>query len=237
MKIKNGISILTFTAVLLTGCYDDSKNATVRINLGNIPVAKSVEKKSFIDKIFSVFVKDAYAQTLPQDVAVITIHLAAYKGDEIIAKESIDTTSMTSNVVEFTVPAGADITILIVGESVYVANGNHYAKYFGNSNVTLSYGETKDVSIDMQSTKFVFGDTILYDCNNSQIPMTWTEVGGKVKFYLEIWGGNSFFPEFSSYENEFSNIQAQDYQFYMRFETFNLLSEVSDAFNPVSPCM
>ncbi len=56
------ISLSAITALLFTGCFVDSDTATVRINLGNLPVAK-VEKKSLIDRFLMIFSREAVAQS------------------------------------------------------------------------------------------------------------------------------------------------------------------------------
>jgi hypothetical protein len=186
--------IISLTAILLliiSSCYDDNKNATVRINLGNLPVAKHIEKKSLLDTVFSVFIKNAYAQTLPQDIGVIKIHLAAYNGDLLIAKVGIDTSGMNTNVVEFSVPAGDNITILVVGETKELDINDNYVSvpgYYGFAVADLKSGETTNVTIsNIKQAKWdpygTYGLT--FDINCSDSTLSWTDSGVKTKYILK----------------------------------------------------
>jgi len=229
MRIKL-ITILTFVVLLFTSCYNDSKNATVRINLGNMPIAKQVEKKSLIDKVFSVFVKDAFAVDLNNDMGVIKLHLAAYNGDILLSQESLDTTGMDTdnNVVDFTVSAKDNVTILVVGEYDN-GDGGIYARYYGYNpeSINLKAGETKQINITMNyipqwnitdSTKI-----ISFDC--SEGICRWDSADIKVKYVLDYSsdGGSTYINVYSGDKTEFS---IQDitgfYRFRIEFEPFKL---------------
>lgn len=168
------ISVLFF----LSSCYNDDKNATVRINLGNIPIAKNIEQKSVFEKLFSIFIKSAHAQALPQDFGVIEIHLAALDGNKVIAKTALDTNGMTSNIVLFSVPAGDKITILVVGE-----NSSNVAAYYGYNEVDLDAGETSEVTIAMNEAVWSQGSTIFTDSWSPHI-LSWTGSGVPTKYVI-----------------------------------------------------
>jgi len=184
MRIKL-ITILTFVVLLFPSCYNDSKNATVRINLGNMPIAKQVEKKSLIDKVFFFFLKDAFAQV---PFGVIRVHLAAYKGDSLIAKESIDAGEITSNVVEFSVPIGENITIVVLGEryegSEPVFND---IMYYGKTinPINLNSGDLNNVSISMSLITDILSITVT-TMNEMDHLITWNKVIGASRYSLEF---------------------------------------------------
>ncbi|OQA97208.1 MAG: hypothetical protein BWY23_01662 [Spirochaetes bacterium ADurb.Bin218] len=52
---------LIIVALLLYGCYEEKDRAIVHINLSGMPIAREMPKRSFIDKIFMLFTKEAYA--------------------------------------------------------------------------------------------------------------------------------------------------------------------------------
>lgn len=208
MKKVSVMTILVFSAVIFTGCYDDSKNATVRINLGNMPVAKNVEKKSFIDKVFSVFVKDAYAQNLT-DINIIKIHLAAYKGNNLIAHQSFETTGMsiTNNVVEFSVPAGDDLNIVVLGEryegSVPVYND---ISYYGKteSSFSINAGEEKNMVIVMNDIETYTNFLVVLDVNNHNI--SWNGILGANTYVVDSQFNTDFTPRYSGVNTSFTLI-------------------------------
>lgn len=150
------ISLIIASIVIMPGCYDPGKNATVKINLGNIPVAKHVEKKTFLDKVFSLFVKDAYASYASTDMGISFIHIAALSGDTVIASVSIDATSPDivtnggTDIIELEVPAGSDRRIVVLGES---------------GNLITWYGVT-DRAYEFAAGDEVDVPVIMYDISN-----------------------------------------------------------------------
>jgi hypothetical protein len=241
MKIKL-MAILTFATLLFTGCYDDSNKATVRINLGNVPIAKQVEKKSIIDKVLSIFVKDAYAQV---PAGVIKVHLAAYRGDSLIAKESINAGGITSNVVEFIVPAGDNITILVVGESSYEGQDSkpvYYAEYYGYNSADLKAGSTTEISITMTIARWngtidvngvpreLFVNPV---CGPPPFTISWTSAGIKVKYIVVDYSGSLPVIKYSGYDTGYSGESTETVELYVEFEDFNLRT-LADA--PQSGC-
>jgi hypothetical protein len=220
MKIKNIITILTFSAVVFTGCYDDSKNATVRINLGNIPIAKQVDKKSLIDKIFSVFVKDAYAQTVYDSLFIQVVHIGVYSDGELITTESINGNDVAidgsnNSYVELNVPAGNNRTILVVG--AFDSDGTLFARYFGSNTLDLTAGTTTDVSINMDTTIGVN-----YDSKSGNL--IWDYHGGKVKYLVRF---NNEEEIYNGYRNWVSidYQQCNSYSINIAFEDFGLSAE------------
>lgn len=151
------IAISMAVSLLYTGCYDPD-TATVRINLGNMPIAKH-EPVSFIDRVLGLFAKDAYAQTVYDFNGVTKVHIGAYSGNSIVSSVSIDAADVdtylcgaesTCSSIEVNVPAGENITILVVGEYPDPDSGDIIAEHFGVSEpVTLKPGETTNVAINV----------------------------------------------------------------------------------------
>ncbi len=216
MRNLKVIAILFFSSALITGCYDDSKNATVRINLGNIPIAKNIEKKSFIDKVFSVFVKDAYAQTVSDSpYSVETLHLAVYSEGKLFTTESFNGSEIAvdgsyNSYVKFDAPAGVNRTILVVGE--FNDDGTMKANYFGSNTVDLAVGTTNDVRIIMNTE-------IGFKYDHIKKVLSWDYQGGKVKYIVKESNEQIIY---SGYNN---SIPAQDctyYNIYITFEDFGI---------------
>lgn len=152
-------SLLIFVLfILLTGCYDGSNAAKVRINLGNLPIAHNVQQNSIIDKFLTLFLKPAYAQSAPGDVAAV--HIGAFDiNNQLLASESININQFpANNTIEFEVPAGNDRTIVVLGEiATEGAYGTvYYIRYYGkadtdinNNNLDLKPGSDVTVSVSM----------------------------------------------------------------------------------------
>jgi len=224
------ISLISILLLVFSSCYDDSNKATVRINLGNMPIAKQVENKSFIDKVFSIFVKDAYAQTVPDaPYFVRNIYLAAYREGTLIAKEKMDTTGMdaANNVVEFKVPAGDNITILVVGESSYEGQDSkpvYYAKYYGYNSADLKAGSTSIISVQMFQASWTFDGNynnmeLRLDCGNI---ITWSPAGVKVKYYIQDLDLGTLIYEGYDVKPIQGYGQSSLFNFTVEFEDFNL---------------
>lgn len=168
------ISLIITSIIFMPGCYDPGKNATVRINLGNMPVAKHVEKKTFLDKVFSLFVKDAYASYANDEFGITFIHIAALSGDTVIASISIDATSTdivtngTTDTVEFEVPAGTERNIVVLGEE-------------GTPGLITWYGKT-DRTYD-----FAAGDETNVDVQMNEITYTYISLHWSSDYYREEW--------------------------------------------------
>ena len=138
------ISLAAASALLFTGCFIDSDTAIVRINLGNLPVAK-VEKKSLIDRFLMIFAKEAVAQ-VPADVTSINIRVTG-PGINTIEKNY----PMESSVIEMNVPAGNNIRIEIRAFQESVGGGDYNNVYTYGFGITtdLAAGETKNISAYM----------------------------------------------------------------------------------------
>jgi len=233
MKKINLISILAFSVILFIGCYDDSKNAKVRINLGNIPVAKQIEKKSLIDKVFSIFVKDAYAQTAPSNYNVYVLHLAVYSGDILVAKESIDATDIAvdgsyNSYVEVSAPSGNNMTILVVGEYNLEST---YANYYGYNSADLVAGKSTDVTIQMINARWdgsVGVDGVTREivstpiCGPAPFTISWTSAGIKARYIIIDYSGESPVIKYSGYETQYIDSSNSSIELYVEFEDFNL---------------
>ncbi len=184
--------VLVYMAVALIsiGCYDNAEKATIRINLGNIPIAKQSEQKSLFDRIFSLFIKDAYAQTTADDPYYIDIlHIAIYSGDTVIANESINGTDVavdgnSNSYIELTVPEG-DVTVLVVGE--YNSDGI-FANYIGSEKVKLNPGNN-DVNVMMKnSSSWSSGLNISSVADTGTI--SWNSLGIPLKYQIKDQSGN-----------------------------------------------
>lgn len=151
--MKKILWIILAFSIILAGCYDDDGTATVRINLGNMPVAQHMQKKSLIDKVLCLFSKEAYAYS---DSYINRLHLVAWQNDSQIALNTINTSNLTLgsiDTVEFEVPAEKNITIVVLAEVLYngqtamINNISYYGK--SESTINLVAGETTTVQISM----------------------------------------------------------------------------------------
>ncbi len=223
--MKNMIFLIyTVSALIFTGCYEDSKNATLRINLGNLHASQRIEHRTLIDRFLNLFSTEAYAQTVPQDL--LRVHIGLYSGNTLILKKSIDVGDIpASQIIEFEVPAGDNRTVLIVGE-----NNANQAGYYGYNNVNLQTGETADVTIAMTAARWdgTLGAnsvprvvTSNPNCSPAPFTMTWTSAGVKVR-YLIIDNISAPIVKYSGYGNEYIDNSSNNYQFYVEFEDFNL---------------
>lgn len=148
------ISLIASSVLLITGCFIDSDTATVRINLGNMPIAK-VEKKSLIDRFLMIFAREAVAQ-VPSGVTAV--HIGAFdSNNQLLAKKSISVTQnegVSNTIVEFDVPARSGVTIVVLGEfTPIVAPGPPMITYYGKNDVPLNLtaGATETVTINMRT--------------------------------------------------------------------------------------
>ena len=148
------ISLAAASLLVFSGCFIDSDTATVRINLGNIPVAK-VEKKSLIDRFLMIFAKEAVAQEMPGDI--IAVHLGAFdSNNQLLAKKSINVSAgeyPADNVVSFDVPARSGVTIVVLGERfideiALINDISHYGK--NEVPLDLTAGVTETIIVNMQ---------------------------------------------------------------------------------------
>jgi len=180
------------SVLFFTGCFIDSDTATVRINLGNIPVAK-VEKKSLIDRFLMVFAKEAVAQEMPGDI--IAVHLGAFdSNNQLLAKKSINVTAgeyPENNIVSFDVPARGGVTIVVLGEREFQYEDNLFRyeiSYYGKNEIPLNLtaGETQTVSVGMLSLLNEFSEEynqllgILFDGDNNRF--VWNKISGASRY-------------------------------------------------------
>jgi len=213
--------ILLFSITIMPGCYDgDDDMAKVRINLGNIPVARHQIKNTILDKIFSIFVKNAYAQTLPADMGVTTIHLAAIKDNSITSVKSLDTANMltNSNTVEFSVPAGSGITIVVLGEHDYMPVANQQLiEYYGKTEnpIVLAANTVTEVSISMESF-----DGTYVNIDDSGVPVTWNKITGATSYTV-------YNSSYSVLQKSLDNYTAVNGRYYMTVD-FSYINRSSD---------
>lgn len=181
------LTIITLSIITYTGCYDPD-TATVRINLGNMPIAKH-ETKSLIDRVLGLFVKEAWADPLENVVSgIVKVHVAALSGQSVLATASLDASEIEAYNIEVVsdvwvsyldleVPAGNNITILVVAESYNANNDTYYASYYGYNMVDLKPGETTSAQISMED----ISDYISFNRSLSQVPpyyLYWDKLPG-----------------------------------------------------------
>lgn len=227
-------SVYIITLLALAGCYDASGDATVKINLGNIPVAR-YEQRSFIDMFLALFENKAYAQAAPG--TVVRVHVSAINGDAILASGSFDIPGDTDgSSVELSVPAGNGIDIIVIGE-----NSTGTGEYFGYSKADLKTGETTTVNVSPYTELYTqpdnstwydkIGMNIVYGETSNTV--TWNSPGFHVKYHLyeEEWDGQAYVMV-KRYEGYgFSGIDPNGgyhYILYLEFEPFGILSEPFD---------
>jgi len=206
------LTIITLTIVASAGCYDPD-TATVRINLGNMPLNKSEQNITFIDRVLGLFSRDANA-TNAEDYYIDVVHIAAYSGNSAIATASIEAEDVkdygeTGSYVELKVPAGEDIAILVIGESYFYENNIKFRNvdYFGASeSETFKSGETSTVSVNAIETPSWHNEYGYYEINfNSETRVaSWNEPETKIpaKFKLIYTHyGNSATSTYETFEN------------------------------------
>lgn len=231
------LTIITLSIITLNGCYDPD-TATVRINLGNIPIAKH-EPKSFIDRLLGLFEKNAYASHA--EAIVEKVHIAAYTKNSVIATISLDPEDLEMDDVydyaELQVPAGEEITFLVVGQQTEYVNDmlTTYAKYYGISNkYTLKAGDTVEVpiSVYMNST---WSETIRLNYNPDNNTISWTDPGIPVKF--KVMRSYDPTPIYIGYGHSCvnNNLQCEDsINLYLVFDSFNNIQTDDSIYNGLS---
>ena len=216
------LAIITLTIITLNGCYDPD-TATVRINLGNMPIAKH-EPKSFIDRIMGLFVKEARAQTGPD--ILDTIHIAAYRNETTILaqsylKEDINVENNTS-FVEIDVPAGDDVTLLAVGSI------NGYGEYCGKVTADIKADITNNITIQCYTEDIWLSGieeevNLKYDTTKKML--RWNSIGIPGKYRLRqnneqvvYEGGNRY------YSVEQGPCNDMQFNLYIYYEPFDIIS-------------
>jgi hypothetical protein len=194
------ISILTITFLIALGCYKDDGTAKVRISLGNMPVAKNVQPRTFLDKVRSFFVRDAYA-------ADPDIFIAAEKDNEILTTVSVNTAEITDSTVEMEVPAGDEITILVVNASAGIVQN------YGTQKVNLEAGKTEDITIGLIPPAWSI-DT--GTCSNTIA--SWPKSDFITKYYIKDIDG---FLLYEGYNNQIE-VNFGSYYLYVEFIPFNV---------------
>ncbi len=197
------ISIATISVFIFTSCFTDTDTATVKINLGNLPVAKTakVEKKSLIDRFVALFLKEAVAQpVVPEWTYVDKIHLGAFdEDDQLLAKKSIRVTQIEDDsintVVEFDVPAGIRRKIVVLGEKEDPDLGGKFINYYGVSDdeIDLNVGENREVSVNMENVIEYFPSLNLEDYTThfqQNTPATWEHITGASHYEIYTWDGS-----------------------------------------------
>jgi hypothetical protein len=233
VKVMKKIIISAASVLLLifSSCYDDNKNATIRINLGNIPLVKNADNRSVIDRFFSFFIKDAYAQTDVGFYNIDVLHIAVYSGDTIVTNESFNSADIVvdgnyNSSVELTVPSGSDMTILVVGE--YNSDGI-YANYLGFNRTALSPGDN-DVSIAMKTMSAWASSLNAGSVANSGV-ITWSKLDIPVKYVIEDQINNNTIV----YEGDGSSAGSLSggcfgfpFPIYLKFDQFGITSSAVD---------
>jgi hypothetical protein len=183
---------LIIVALLLYGCYEEKDRAIVHINLSGMPIAREMPKRSFIDKIFMLFTKEAYAYHPNQ---VKKLHLVAWKNDSLIALRSLDISEVVVKdpekpyieTTEFEVPEGENIIILVLAEAIYqVQTGETVDEilYYGKAEpLTLVAGKEASVNIDAISMDSIVSTGII-TVTETGSGVSWTKLPGATKYLI-----------------------------------------------------
>ena len=178
---------LIIVALLLYGCYEEKDRAIVHINLSGMPIAREMPKRSFIDKIFMLFTKEAYAYH-PDEVK--KLHLDAWKNDSLIALRSLDISEVVVKdpekpyieTTEFEVPEGENIIILVLAEAIYqVQTGETVDEilYYGKSGaISLTASQETSVNISMSNITGAIEITSMQDA------YSWTKLPGATGYIV-----------------------------------------------------
>lgn len=178
---------LIIVALLLYGCYEEKDRAIVHINLSGMPIAREMPKRSFIDKIFMLFTKEAYAYH-PDEVK--KLHLVAWKNDSLIALRSLDISEVVVKdpekpyieTTEFEVPEGENIIILVLAEAIYqVQTGETVDEilYYGKSGaISLTASQETSVNISMSNITGAIEITSMQDA------YSWTKLPGATGYIV-----------------------------------------------------
>ena len=223
--------MLILSLILLSGaqsCYDASQNATVRINLGNLPITQHAQRP-FFDWFLAFFEKEARA--VPLDV--FRVHVAAYSGNSLLASASIESGDVQmdqyeNDYVELSFPAGEEITILVLGEGEGWTHNEELvpmATYYGTITQSFTAGETASVTVSMNLLDYNFLSYTLdpnFNCGGPYIyKITWNAAGFPVNYVFEDDSGNIIY---SSYAIEpfAPPAGASDCYMYLSFGPFDL---------------
>jgi len=178
---------LIIVALLLYGCYEEKDRAIVHINLSGMPIAREMPKRSFIDKIFMLFTKEAYAYH-PDEVK--KLHLVAWKNDSLVALRSLDISEVVVKdpekpyieTTEFEVPEGENIIILVLAEAIYqVQTGETVDEilYYGKSGaISLTASQETSVNISMSNITGAIEITSMQDA------YSWTKLPGATGYIV-----------------------------------------------------
>ena len=188
---------LIIVALLLYGCYEEKDRAIVHINLSGMPIAREMPKRSFIDKIFMLFTKEAYADHPNQDPnQVKKLHLVAWKNDSLIALRSLDISEVVVKdpekpyieTTEFEVPEGENIIILVLAEAIYqVQTGETVDEilYYGKAEpLTLVAGKEASVNIDVDAISMGPRSTGIITVTETGSGFTWTKLPGATGYIV-----------------------------------------------------
>ena len=200
--------IILAVFIIFTGCYDGNETAKVRINLGNLPIAHNVPKKSLIDKILCLFSKEAYAE---HPSYINRVHLIAVQNNNITAVSTIDISDIVENpeniyneTAVFEVPAGNNISIVVLGEVKYAAQEEivNYISYHGktDSAIDLKAGEEKTVQIAMANL-----DGSLMQFNFLDEGLAWNILPGATKYNIYDESGNLILSTTGTFYNGYNS--------------------------------
>jgi len=232
--------ILILAIVFLSGlqsCYDASQNATVRINLGNMPLAQNA-RGPLLDRIMGIFARDALAGNASEYVNAV--HVAAFSGVSVLASTSISADDVqdnqTGSYVEFSFPAWEEITILVLGEGEGWTHNEEFipmATYYGTITQSFAAGETTSVSITMNLLDDNFLSNTLdpnFNCGGPYTYMiTWNPAGFPVKYVFEDDSDNIIYNSYAIVP--FAPPVGASYCYlYLSFGPFNLRT-IDDSFS------
>jgi len=219
---------LIIVALLLYGCYEEKDRAIVHINLSGMPIAREMPKRSFIDKIFMLFTKEAYADH-PNEVK--KLHLVAWKNDSLIALRSLDISEVVVKdpekpyieTTEFEVPEGENIIILVLAEVYQVPTTGETVDeilYYGKAEpLTLVAGKEASVNIDAISMGSIVSTGII-TVTETESGFTWTKLPGATGYIV-----------YDESDNVFNVLQDSQSTSYIGSDLYNLKAKLKAKFS------
>ena len=256
--MKKIITTLAVASVFIfTSCFTDTDTATVKINLGNLPMAKTakIEKKSLIDRFLMFFAKEAVAQQVPDGIGVSVVHLGAFDiNNKLLAKKRIKVTeaeegqSDVHTVIEFDVPARSGVRIVVLGEQksndFFDEDDNplDIAGYYGCSEpLNLTAGDIEEVNVYMEhliefledGEEFNFRFSTETEDNMTIFKFQWNRIYGVSRYILEYKLGNGPYSTINNNSNEncthsFLSTNGLNFRFTLEFDFADIKSEPVD---------
>lgn len=249
------ISIAAASVFLFTGCFADSDTATIRVNLGNLPVAKTakIEKKSLIDRFLMIFAKEAVAQDSElENMGITKVHLGAFdKNNKLLKKQPFDVAQLEeisddenesfTTTVEFDVPARSGVRIVVLGKN----QTENIAEFYGCSTpLNLTAGDIEEVEVHMEYLSYllnldndqnIINLQIYGEPEDDYVIIRWNRIYGVSNYILNFSDEDDDFEEIGRvpneelvYPGEYIDIDEGSYQIELEFKFARINSEPVD---------